>query len=471
MLPPKIMNTPIKPHHLTITAIIIMAISTGCETEDGSAPLNDDQVRFMTLNPGHFHAALVQMEMLEGVDETVHIYAPEGPDLDLHMDRIEEFNTREVNPASWQTEIYTGEDYLARMLDERPGNVVVTAGNNRLKTEYIYQSVDAGLNVLSDKPMAIDRDGWELLVSAFERADENDVLLYDIMTERSEVTSRLLRALTQNPDVFGNLQVGSAEDPAVELESVHHLFKYVGGQPLRRPPWYFDVTQQGEGIVDVTTHLVDLSMWTLFPNQVINHQHDIAMVEAERWPTDVSREQFGQITGEDDFPAYLQDQLDEDGVLPLYSNGSILYRIHSHYIRAAVQWDYQAPEGGDDTHHTTVRGTLSDLLVRQGPEQDYEATLYLRPTAQADRDAVEQALEQAVANLQPEFPGMEVTPEGDEWRFDIPDELHLGHEAHFSLVANRFLQYLEEGTLPEWEVPNMITKYYITSQARNMAME
>jgi len=41
------------------------------------------------------------------------------------------------------------------MLEDRPGNVVVLSGNNRKKAEYITRSVNAGLNVLADKPMII----------------------------------------------------------------------------------------------------------------------------------------------------------------------------------------------------------------------------------------------------------------------------------------------------------------------------
>ena len=58
-------------------------------------------------------------------------------------------------------------------------------------------------------------------------------------------------------------------------ESVHHLFKLVDNKPLTRPVWYLDVNQQGEGIVDVTTHLVDLVQWEAFPDQIIDYKKDI----------------------------------------------------------------------------------------------------------------------------------------------------------------------------------------------------
>jgi len=33
------------------------------------------------------------------------------------------------------------------------------------------------------------------------------------------------------------------------------------------------------------------------------------------------------------------------------------------------------------------------------------------------------------------------------------------------------LNYLEAGALPDWEVPNMLAKYYVTTQALDMAKE
>ena len=46
-------------------------------------------VRFMTLDPGHFHAALVQKEMYPGVSPQVDVYAPLGPDLLGHLARVD----------------------------------------------------------------------------------------------------------------------------------------------------------------------------------------------------------------------------------------------------------------------------------------------------------------------------------------------------------------------------------------------
>src|SRR6476646_3225812 len=96
-----------------------------------------DQVKLITLDPGHFHAALVQKSMYPQVDATVHVYAPKGFDLQAHLDKINAYNAAPANPTHWKEVVYTGNDYFQRMLREKRGNVVVLAGNNRLKTDYI----------------------------------------------------------------------------------------------------------------------------------------------------------------------------------------------------------------------------------------------------------------------------------------------------------------------------------------------
>ncbi|MEX2574520.1 MAG: putative oxidoreductase C-terminal domain-containing protein [Balneolaceae bacterium] len=456
---------------VTILMAGMAALTVSCDTASDDEPFTGaaNEIRLMTLNPGHFHAALVQKNMLEVVHPTVYIYAPGGADLDLHMERIKAFNSRSENPTSWESEIYTGPDYLDRMLEEQPGNVMVTAGNNRLKTEYIKQAVDNGIHVLSDKPMAVDSEGWNLLTEAFDIAEERDVLLYDIMTERYEITSMLQRELAKRENLFGRLSTGSPDEPAIVKESVHHLFKTVSGQTLRRPPWYFDVDQQGEGIVDVTTHLVDLSMWAAFPDEIIDHREDVRMLEADRWPTVLTKEQFSRITGMDSFPDYLQDRL-VDGELHYYSNGEMTYTLKGHHARVSVQWNYEAPPGSGDTHFSVLKGSRVDLVIRQGPEQDFRSTLYVEPKENSDMSEIETAVITVVRDLQDRFPGLDHEATENGWKLLIPGEFYRGHEAHFGKVAETYFSYLAGGSLPEWEVPNMITKYYITTRARELAL-
>jgi len=452
-------------------AMGMIAGFSGCTGGDRESSGSGAEVILMTLDPGHFHAALVQKSMYEQVDPTVYVYAPEGQDVKIHLDRINGFNSRESDPTSWNEVVYTGEDFLEKMIAERKGNVMMVSGNNARKTEYIKKAVDAGIHVLADKPMAIDSDDFHLLEEAFRAAEEKGILLYDVMTERFEITTILQRELAHIPGVFGSLKTGSPEEPSITKESVHHFFKYVSGNPLVRPAWFFDTQQQGEGIVDVTTHLVDLIMWEAFPNEVIG-RGDVELASARRWTTDLTPVMFSKVTGMDTWPSYLEKDV-EDGMLKVYSNGEIIYKIKGIYAKASVIWNYQAPEGTGDTHYSIMRGTQCDLVIRQGKEEGHKPKLYIESREGARPESFDTDLQRAIdTDIAESYPGVELVKlDENTWTVNIPDKYKIGHEAHFEEVTKNFLQYFGEGRLPEWEVPNMITKYYITTEALKLARE
>jgi predicted dehydrogenase len=430
----------------------------------------ENEVKLMTLDPGHFHAALVQKNMYEQVDPTVHVYAPEGPDVQGHLDLINSYNTRAENPTSWEEKVYTGPDFLEKMLEEKPGNVMVTAGNNAKKTDYIFKTVEAGINVLADKPMVITPEKFTLLEKAFETAAENNVLLYDIMTERHEITTILQRELSHLPEVFGELENGTPEEPAITKESVHHFFKYVSGSALKRPAWFFDTEQQGEGIVDVGTHLVDLIQWEVFPEEILS-KSDVNMLSAKRWATDLTPEMFEKVTKLDEYPGYLQKDV-EDGVLKVYSNGEINYTLKGVHAKVSVIWNFQAPEGAGDTHYSIMRGSKCNLIIRQGEEEGYKPQLYIEANSGIDIKEFAGSLYNGVQGLTSKYPEIELEKLSDtKWKLNIPEELKVGHEAHFGQVTEKYLQYLVDGKLPEWEVPNMIVKYYTTTEGLKMARQ
>jgi predicted dehydrogenase len=429
------------------------------------------EVKLMSVNPGHFHAALVHKKMYDLISPTSYIYAPETPDLLDHLNRVNGYNTRPANPTSWDLQTYKGTDFFEKMLSQRPGNVVLLAGNNEKKTSYIKGSVDAGINVLSDKPMCIDKKGFELLKQAFKSAEQHDVLLYDIMTERFEITTLLQKELAQSAEIFGTFEKGTADDPAVTKESVHHFFKYVSGNPIKRPGWYFDVRQQGEGIVDVSTHLVDLVMWGVFPGQIIDYSKDVNMLRAKRWPTLIDLEQYKKVTGLTEFPAFLQGDVDDKGVLNCFANGEMVIELKGIHAKISVVWNYQAPEGAGDTHYSIMRGTKANVVIRQGKEQSYRPELYVEVPQGGDSKNLGTALMDQLPALQSKYPGVAIEAEGNRWHVVIPAKYRVGHEAHFSQVTEKYLEYLVAGKLPDWEVPNMISKYYVTTAARELALQ
>lgn len=190
---------------LTMTALLLETPSCSLKKE----------VKLITLDPGHFHAALVQKVSYPQVSTDVYVYAPGGFDVAEHLKRIDGFNSRPDNPTRWNEIVYTGPDYLEKMLSEKKGNVMIQAGNNGKKTEYIKKTLDAGIHVLSDKPMAIDGRNFKLLEECFELAGQKNLLLYDIMTERNEITTMLQRELSTIPAVYGEQLKGSPDDPAI----------------------------------------------------------------------------------------------------------------------------------------------------------------------------------------------------------------------------------------------------------------
>ncbi len=447
--------------------IFFLSVMAGCA---GTQKTNNTQIpdiKLVTLDPGHFHAALVQKTMYPNVDSVVHVYAPDGPDLQFHQARINSYNTRSENPARWKQQVYTGSDFMEKMLLEKRGNVVVMSGNNQKKTEYILKALEAGFHVLADKPMAINKRNFEQLKTAFDVADKNKVLLYDIMTERYEITTMLQRELSFLPQIFGQLEKGSPDNPAVTKESVHHFYKYVSGSILTRPPWFMDVTQEGEGIVDVTTHLVDLIQWECFPEQVIDYKKDLQFNSARRWTTDMTASQFRAITKLNSFPDYLNKDVVSDSILKVYSNGEINYKLRGIHAKVSVVWAYQAPEGTGDTHYSIMRGTRSNLVIRQGKEQNFKPALYIEPVSK--NTISDDVLKGAFTSVQTKYPGLELKKTTAGWEVIIPEKYREGHEAHFARVTEKFLQYVKQGSLPAWEVPNMIAKYYTTTSALELA--
>ncbi len=424
------------------------------------------KVKLITVDPGHFHAALVQKTMYPEVDPIVHVYAEKGNDLQLHLDRIKGYNTRADQPTKWNQLVYEGKDFFQKMINERKGNVVVLAGNNKLKTSYILNAVQNGFHVFADKPMVINNEGFEQLKKAFEISKQKKLQLYDIMTERYEITTMLQRELSMDPFVFGSLEKGSPDNPSVTKESVHHFYKYVSGSVLTRPAWFFDVTQEGEGIVDVTTHLVDLIQWECFPDKIIDYKKNIKIIDAKSWNTSMTKDEFKLVTKEKEIPSYLQSNINKDGNLQVLCNGAFTYTINGVHAKVSVIWNYKAPDGTGDTHYSLMRGTKSSLIIRQGKEENFKPTLYVEgPTD----EKFEQNLNASIQKINEKFPGVSIKKNPKGWEVIIPDQYKESHETHFARVTEKYLEYLKNNNMPSWEVPNMIAKYYTTTAARALA--
>src|SRR4051812_37727109 len=102
---------------ILFSAILTMCSSGFAQSNNANQKDKKDQaaVRLITLDPGHFHAALVQKEMYPGIDPQVFVYAPGGPELKAHLDLVKQYNERSENPTHWIETVYTGADYFNKM--------------------------------------------------------------------------------------------------------------------------------------------------------------------------------------------------------------------------------------------------------------------------------------------------------------------------------------------------------------------
>ena len=117
------------------------------------------------------------------------------------------------------------------------------------------------------------------------------------MTERHEITTILQKELSQIPAVFGELQKGTPENPAVTKESVHHFFKYVAGNPIKRPAWFFDPSPAGRGAGGCVHAPGGSDPVGMFPRTDHRLRNTISkMLNAKRWTTQMTPEQFKKVT-------------------------------------------------------------------------------------------------------------------------------------------------------------------------------
>ena len=120
-------------------------------------------------------------------------------------------------------------------------------------------------------------------------------------------------------------------------------------------------------------------------------------------------------------------------------------------------------------------------------ESSYNGELYYKYVFTYNGDSLQEVIEydynegveefvgslyNAVDGLTSKYPGISVKKIGDkQWTLEIPEKYSVGHEAHFGQVTEQYLQYLIDGKLPDWEVPNMIVKYYTTTEGMKAAMK
>lgn len=423
-----------------------------------------DEIRLMVLDPGHFHAALVQKEMYPELSRRVFVYAPLSGDVLDYLNRIAAFNLRQRNPTNWEIELHASPDFLDQMLGQHPGSAVILAGRNRPKMDRVKTSVEAGFHVLADKSWVITSADLSKLSDVLDEAEKRKLIAYDIMTERYEITSILQRELVNDDAVFGTLLPGSESQPGISASSVHHLMKVVAGIPIRRPSWFFDIEEYGEGLADVGTHVVDLVQWTAFSKRALDYRTDAQILTAKHWPTIISKAQFERVTGEPEFPHELAPHV-KGGKLEYLCNNSVHYTVQGHHVQLSISWNWEASEGAGDSYEAAFRGSKARIELRQGKEQRYLPELYVIPNSGSEHQTVFADLRRRLEALNTTYPGLDTEQWAGEAHLLIPERYRVGHEAHFAEVTRRFFGYVNAPrALPSWEKSNMLMKYFITTR-------
>ncbi len=143
------------------------------------------------------------------------------------------------------------------------------------------------------------------------------------------------------------------------------------------------------------------------------------------------------------------------------------YAIDGVHMQTISTWDYKAPEGAGDNYEAHMRGTKANLMIKQDSEENFKPVLYIEPVANDEEYA--NILYEKIKIVQEKYPGVALQKTTSGWMIMIPEKFEEGHEAHFASVTKNFLQYLQNKSMPAWEVPNMLAKYYITTKALQIA--
>jgi hypothetical protein len=176
---------------------------------------------------------------------------------------------------------------------------------------------------------------------------------------------------------------------------------------------------------------------------------------------------FAQITGLPAFQPELRSRI-EGGALSYLCNAAISYRLRGMPVHIESVWALEIPRGGGDLHWCLARGEHADLIVDQSAATRFMPELFVHPTESNDRYAI--TLAQAIAALQPAFPGIAVDPaDAGAFHIRIPRTLRTTHEQHFAAVLDQFLALVDGADPPRNLAPDLITKYELLARAAELS--
>ena len=81
--------------------VLPLLLATSCNRQQTRTTFTgaEGEVKLITLDPGHFHAALVQKTSYPQISPDVYVYSPGGDDLHQHLSKIAAYNQRAEEPT------------------------------------------------------------------------------------------------------------------------------------------------------------------------------------------------------------------------------------------------------------------------------------------------------------------------------------------------------------------------------------
>ena len=196
------------------------------------------------------------------------------------------------------------------------------------------------------------------------------------------------------------------DHPGVFMESTHHILKTVAGAPNPRPPFFFDILDEGEGLTDVGTHLVDLVQWTLFPDQALDYRQDIQVQGGKRWATPITAAQFQQVTGAASFPCRACPLRSRRPIrLLLQQSGGLQSSGSPGAAESALELGVTGGRGFSSCH---LPGNQSERRGAPDGRKKYQPELFVAPNGQTSQAAVAAAVRARIERLQATYPGVGV---------------------------------------------------------------
>lgn len=151
--------------------------------------------------------------------------------------------------AEWAGETFGCPIYqsLSALISGASPDILAVANENDLRAPVILEALEAGCDLIVDKPLAITMSDHQAIVERLRSAPERRVL--NLLTLRGHPAWRAARDAV------------AAE--AVGVPAFCHIRMAVRLKRDLRPEWFLDVTRSGGLFLDLLIHGLDMVEWTM----------------------------------------------------------------------------------------------------------------------------------------------------------------------------------------------------------------